>query len=282
MLTGITGCAVAGQASIATPANPAPTAYVPALTIAQPTTVTQTMTQTVQVTSTTTAAPVENAPEMSSRETPSASSDRETAPVDGELYEDTAAAVAVTEGFWNDTFKGWDVVWHGPSLWAGNGFYDSAKRDRATAEWWTEGPECGERAPEGNAFFCTSGEVAWDRPLMEAGYTGLGRSFVYVVVAHEWGHAAQQRFIADGEGPAVLVEEELQADCLAGTTIAGAVDLGYLESEVADPEELSATLTAMGDEGPWHGAGDHGSSEQRVTWFTTGFEGGIEACLGNA
>jgi hypothetical protein len=69
---------------------------------------------------------------------------------------------------------------------------------------------------------------------------------------------------------------------LAGTTIAGAVNLGYLDSEVADPEELSATLEAMGDQGTWHGAGDHGSSEERVSWFRTGFDGGIEACLGNA
>lgn len=279
VLLALSGCAVAGRASMAVPAPPAAT--VSASTPAEPAIVTQTMTQTVQVTATTTATsapPVEVSPATTE---PIETTEPDEAHIADSLYKDTADAVAVTEGFWNDTFNGWDVVWHGPSLWAGNGFYDSATRDGAGAEWWAEGPVCGERAPEDNAFFCSTGEVAWDRPLMEAGYAGLGRSFVYVVVAHEWGHAAQQRFIADGEGPAVLVEEELQADCLAGTTIAGAVNLGYLEPEVADTEELSNTLAAMGDQGRWHGAGDHGSAEERVTWFRTGFDGGIEACLGN-
>jgi hypothetical protein len=34
------------------------------------------------------------------------------------------------------------------------------------------------------------------------------------------------------------------------------------------------------DNGSCHGAGDHGSPEQRVEWFRTGFDGGIEACPG--
>ena len=48
----------------------------------------------------------------------------------------------------------------------------------------------------------------------------------YVVVAHEMGHAAQARFIYDGEGPVVLdqtsVCDETQADCIAGATVAAA------------------------------------------------------------
>ena len=113
-------------------------------------------------------------------------------------------------------------------------------------------------------------------------YEQYGHSFVYVVVAHEWAHAAQQRFIEDGEAPAVLDQQELQADCLAGTTIAGAVKLGYVELEIGDTERLTDTLAAMGDETAWRTSDDHGSAQERVSWFTTGFNEGIEACLGNA
>ena len=38
----------------------------------------------------------------------------------------------------------------------------------------------------------------------------------------------------------------------------------------------------MGDEHPWSGGEDHGSSRERIAWFKKGFGGDIESCLGNA
>ena len=198
-----------------------------------------------------------------------------TDPLDAEV----ASAVAVVEDYWKDIFTGWDVTWIGPSLFNGDGFYDSASGP--------DGPYCTEPAPAMNAFYCGghgvgNGYIAWDRELMSAGYQAFGDTFVYLVVAHEWAHVAQERFIADGEAPAVLIQQELQADCLGGSTLAGAVKLGELSLERGDTAELVNALEAMGDEHPWSQGEDHGSAAERVTWFQTGFGGDIESCLGNA
>jgi len=196
---------------------------------------------------------------------------------------DTADAVTVIESYWKTRFKEWDVDWVGPSLWHGDGFYDSS----STAE----GPSCGEPAPAMNAFFCavdstsgsasTTGFVAWDRQLLNAGYKAFGDKFVYLVLAHEWGHVAQARLTDAGAGYTVVAQQELQADCMAGATLAGAVDTGALELDSADTKELVDSLQAMGDNHRWAGEGDHGSSAQRVSWFQEGFDGGIQDCLGS-
>ena len=139
VLIGVTtGCAaVGGQGVVAVGVSPATVAARSAAPEpAAPTTITQTMTYTATVT------PEADNPD---NETSTTADAPDTS--NGDLYQDTTAAVSFTEGFWNDTFTGWDVVWHGPSLWAGNGFYDSDVRDRAGAQWWTEGPTCAGSGP---------------------------------------------------------------------------------------------------------------------------------------
>ena len=197
---------------------------------------------------------------------------------------DTADAVTVIENYWTTTFKNWNVDWVGPTLWNGNGFYDSSSK--------AEGPSCGEPAPAMNAFFCgadsntggrsSTGFVAWDRQLLNAGYKAFGDKFVYLVLAHEWGHVAQARLTDAGAGDTVVAQEELQADCMAGATLAGAVDAGALQLDSADTAELVDSLQAMGDNHRWAGEGDHGSSAQRVSWFQEGFGGGLQKCLGTS
>ena len=195
------------------------------------------------------------------------------------LDSEVAAAIGVTEAYWNDVFTGWGVTWIGPQLYNGDGFYDSATGT---------GPTCGDESDvEMNAFYCGHGEVgqgfvAWDQQLLELGYANLGDAFPYLVIAHEWAHVAQERFEADGEAPAVLAQHELQADCIAGATLAGAVDSGHLNLESGDTDELVLSLKALGDNHAWSGGSDHGSSDERVAWFTDGFNGDIESCLGNA
>ncbi len=196
---------------------------------------------------------------------------------------DTADAVTVIESYWTTTFKKWDIDWVGPKLWHGDGFYDSSSTAQA--------PTCGEPAPAMNAFFCgadsntgaqsNTGFVAWDRQLLNAGYKAFGDKFVYLVLAHEWGHVAQARLTDAGAGDTVVAQQELQADCMAGATLAGAVDTGALELDSADTDELVDSLQAMGDNHRWAGEGDHGSSAQRVSWFQEGFDGGLQQCLGS-
>lgn len=224
-------------------------------------------------------APTRSASESVERSTRSTTT-RQTIEVSGDaaLYSDTGDAVDAVERYWKYIFKGWKVTWHGPVLWAGDGFYDSASG--------LPGPTCNGERLKGNASFCGygvvgAGVVSWDLQLMRLGYQTFGDSFVYLVVAHEWGHVAQERFEADGQEPAVLVQQELQADCLAGATLTKAAELGYLHIESGDTQELVASLMAMGDSHTWAGSTDHGSSDQRVAWFSKGFNGDIESCLGN-
>ncbi|GGL93867.1 neutral zinc metallopeptidase [Nakamurella endophytica] len=198
---------------------------------------------------------------------------------DAAVYRDADTAVTAVEAYWDDVFTGWDVTWIGPTVWQGDGFYDSASA--------VPGPSChGRPAPEMNASFCGDGVpgdgvVSWDLQLLRAGHRAFGDPFVYLVVAHEWGHAAQERFVADGEAPAVLAQQELQADCLAGATLARAADDGRLTLRAGDTERLLGSLNAMGDSHSGAGTGDHGSSAQREAWFGKGFDGDIESCLGH-
>jgi len=196
---------------------------------------------------------------------------------DAALYADTDAAVAAVDAYWKHVFTGWQVTWHGPVIWAGDGYYDSDST--------VPGPSCNGQPIGMNASFCGhgivgEGVISWDLQLMRIGYQAFGDSFVYLVVAHEWGHVAQERFEADGQEPAVLMQKELQADCLAGATLTKAAELGYIKLEPGDTDELIGSLNAVGDSHTWSQSRDHGSSDQRVAWFTKGFNGDIESCLG--
>jgi predicted metalloprotease len=140
-----------------------------------------------------------------------------------------------------------------------------------------DGPACGgEPSVAFNAFYCQPGDfIAWDENLMAAGYNQIGDAWVYLIIAHEWGHAIQARLNSD----LVSVAAELQADCFAGAALQGAANDGVLTFEPGDAEELAQTLAAVADEYPWTNERDHGNIEQRTEAFTTGANGGVTACV---
>jgi predicted metalloprotease len=140
-----------------------------------------------------------------------------------------------------------------------------------------DGPTCGgEPSVPGNAFYCPDGDfLAWDEQLMDAGYQQIGDAWVYLVIAHEWGHAIQARLRRDQ----VSVAAELQADCLAGATLQGSVDDRKLILEPGDTEEISATLASVADDFPWSNTASHGDAQQRTNAFATGAQGGLRACV---
>lgn len=115
------------------------------------------------------------------------------------------------------------------------------------------------------------------------------------VIAHEVGHHVQtitgisaevrkmQARSSKVEQNALQVRMELQADCYAGIWANDA--RGILEA--GDIEEGLRAASAIGDDNLQRQAGrevkqenfTHGSSEQRVRWFTTGYRtGSVEAC----
>jgi predicted metalloprotease len=184
-------------------------------------------------------------------------------PVD-EFDGDVRAAVAVSSRFWREEFPASfgrrysDPEVAGPYVGRG-------------------GPTCaGLASVPFNAFYCPPQDfIAWDERLLAAGFSRVGDSWVYLIIAHEWAHAVQARL-----GRAlVTVDAELQADCLAGAALAGAARAGYLTFEPGDVEELDATLAAVADDFPWTSEGDHGSAEQRIGAFRRGADGGVGSCL---
>ena len=111
------------------------------------------------------------------------------------------------------------------------------------------------------------------------------------VIAHEVGHHVQkilgtmQKVNDAGESNQMSVRLELQADCYAGVWAYYADKQGLVEA--GDAEEAIRAAQAVGDDAIQKKAQGyvvpdsftHGSSRDRMTWFTRGFQGGdIRQC----
>ena len=180
------------------------------------------------------------------------------------LAGDERLAVGVTDAFWQQEF----------SAVFGRPYVPPQVKGGYRGD---DGPSCGgQRSVAFNAFYCPSQDfLAWDENLMAAGYRQIGDAWVYLIIAHEWGHAIQARLQRDQ----VPVRAELQADCLAGATLFGAAERGLVELEPGDTEELSQTLAAVADDFPWTKESDHGDARERTSSFSRGARDGVEACL---
>lgn len=110
---------------------------------------------------------------------------------------------------------------------------------------------------------------------MDMGYILAGDSWPYLIVAHEWGHAVQNRLNVGLRA----VAEELQADCFAGATLQGAIKDGTLKWEEGDTDEIISSLQKMGDITPWTNPKDHGDISERISHFDKGVQGGVDSCL---
>jgi uncharacterized protein len=176
---------------------------------------------------------------------------------------DEQTAVRIVDEFWRGWFADQGLKYVAPKVRGGY-----AGRN---------GPSCaGEPSVPGNAYYCRSGNfLAWDENLMRAGYTQIGDAWVYLVIAHEWGHAIQAQL------PNRLVSQavELQADCLAGAALQGAADEGLVRIEPGDDREIAQTLRAVADDYPWTDESSHGDAEQRISAFRSGVSGGVDSCL---
>jgi predicted metalloprotease len=132
----------------------------------------------------------------------------------------------------------------------------------------------------GNAFYCKkSNFIAYDDVhLMPELARTFGTFSLALVLAHEWGHAIQDRAGTTGF-PGVYVE--LQADCFAGGFLRHVSDDGGQLRLV--PGDLEASLGAMLQlrDAPGKSPDDpsaHGSAFDRVSAFQDGFESGPEQC----
>lgn len=181
-----------------------------------------------------------------------------------EANADFAVALQATDGYWRTHWSDFFTLTYTSPRVAG--LYDSG----------TTSLTCNGRAvPSYNALYCEAEDyVAFDLALMNQVFA-LGDSFLYLVVAHEWGHAIQARLDSSFRFQA----SELQADCFAGAAMAGATADGMIAWDADDSQELANTLIMVADDYPWTDVGDHGSPQERIGNFVVGANGGPLACI---
>jgi predicted metalloprotease len=183
-----------------------------------------------------------------------------------EANQDMTTAVNATNAFWA---AHWSQFFTGQySAPRSVGLYDSRVTDYPCRSW-------GGVPTANNAWYCADTDsVGFDTNFMSRVFN-LGDSFLYLVAAHEWGHAIQQRLQSSLKYQA----QELQADCLAGAALIGATRDGNLTWDADDSQELAASLTNVGDQYAWTKVGDHGSPAERIANFNQGANGGVLACV---
>ena len=158
---------------------------------------------------------------------------------------------------------------------------------------------CGSAGADVGPFYCPTDQTIYldttfFKDVLEGQLGGKGGDFVEpYVLAHEFGHHIQNLLGAMGRvrtqtGPTSdSVRLELQADCYAGMWTRGATGTtdqsGVKIFEAIDQGDITEALDAaksVGDDRiQKQGGGDvnkeqwtHGSSEQRMRWFTTGYD----------
>lgn len=158
---------------------------------------------------------------------------------------------------------------------------------------------CGQASSQVGPFYCPPDQgiyldTTFFADVLEGQLGGQGGDFVEpYVLAHEYGHHVQNLMGTMGRvrtqqgADSDAVRLELQADCYAGMWTAHAEDSELITLDDADIAEALDSAKAVGDDRIQQKSGQgvdpegwtHGSSEQRMAWFTRGYEeGSLEAC----
>lgn len=136
----------------------------------------------------------------------------------------------------------------------------------------------GDPVPANNALYCPAGDfIAYDVDWAVAAFRQIGDAFLFYLLGHEYAHGVQVRL---GESFRFSVQQELQADCMAGAYIGDSVRGRALNLQEGDLDELRTGLAAVGDDPdqPWFAPGSHGTAEQRTRAFFNGYENSLTAC----
>lgn len=206
---------------------------------------------------------------------------------DQELADFVSVVLADTETTWHAQFKQFGKQYEEPTLVLFSGSVSSA---------------CGRAGASIGPFYCPGDkkvyiDLSFYRDLKNR-HQAPGDFAQAYVIAHEVGHhvqtllgisakvRAQKSKVSKTAANALSVKQELQADCFAGLWAHSANNSRQL-LEAGDLEEALVAATAIGDDRLQKQAQGyvvpesftHGSSEQRVRWFKTGFEkGDIRLC----
>ena len=135
------------------------------------------------------------------------------------------------------------------------------------------------------AFYCPIGDVMLydDGPdsLLGALASEFGPAVMGVVLAHEYGHAIQERVGVLDQDLATVVTEQ-QADCFSGAWVAHARSGDATLVRLDDTDVRSALIAMVTVRDPvgvdQFSEGGHGSAFDRVGAFQEGFLGGVARC----
>jgi uncharacterized protein len=184
-------------------------------------------------------------------------------------------AIVVVDQYWADNYE-----WYFGEEYVAPLVYTGSEGVQGMYTSGVDSYACGgeEALTPSNALHCAEpvGEdwVAVSDDLLYEGTNQIGDAFVYMVVAHEWAHGIQER-----QPGWTAPWTELQADCLAGATLAEATEQGLLTWDEGDEEELAVGLQAVADETGWTDTSSHGSAQERIDFFQHGVDNGVEGCL---
>ena len=200
--------------------------------------------------------------------------------VTGDAGKDFVARVlGSTERVWGGVFQKMGKTYENPKLVLFTGFVQSA---------------CGMAQSAMGPFYCPRDQKVYiDLSFYQDMKNKLGAPGDFAqayVIAHEVGHHIQNQFgiadkvtaermkVSEEEGNVLSVRMELQADCFAGIWAKEADATNHI-LEQGDIEEALNAANAIGDDrlqkrSQGYVVPDsftHGTSEQRVRWFKTGF-----------
>jgi len=184
-----------------------------------------------------------------------------------------------TEEFQSDLSGAVDSVsryWQAPFSASGRGF--TPVRQIIPYERAGEVDCAGQPVPANNALYCSDGDfIAYDVDWAVVAFRRIGDAFLFYLLGHEYAHGIQVRL---GESFRFTVEQELQADCMAGAYIGDSVRSRALTLQDGDLDELRNGLNAVGDDPdqPWFAPGSHGSAAQRTQSFFAGYDKSLSAC----
>ncbi|MGB8703311.1 MAG: neutral zinc metallopeptidase [Thermosynechococcaceae cyanobacterium] len=127
----------------------------------------------------------------------------------------------------------------------------------------------------GNAQYCPRNHSIYlNQTFVSRVNQRVGDFAAVTVLAHEYGHAVQH-LLGLSQFNDYPVQDELQADCLAGVYAQDAMSRGLLDA--SDIPEATTQSYLSGD--PIFHPDSHGTPRQRVSAFRLGYLKGLQSCF---